>query len=585
MDYTCEDSLYKGCDSDAIFSRSTSRWQTILSRAKATNKVPRPSLDLAQCLDRIPCLPGKIPSDVKFLQGFSTWLDSSSSCPFNEKAERKNRLFLEKRHPTICSISASPNFRIWQGTNNNGIALLMLGWAYTLSASLAERRGLSMEYLPLPDTPTLATSTILNLDYASPSELRWWRAIVAPGRGWSITKSKISPWATVVQDIDVSIASDHESNQRPPTARQAAHYLSRFCEAYDLGSQCSAAFAAALTIPLHASINSFKPIQIELPKPSFTTYYGFSKPPLRLPNEFDLLGYYMTLSMCPWVLGPSLCSVFWSPDVPCNRAGAWIQPIADMLEPIIQDNDMELLVSIMSFSPMSPLWLGLAICGRRTAINWILRSLTKLHEYPISRPNIDAAVWTGMAQSFMDIGPSGPSPEGMVPRADVWRMRHDFSHLYSDETFSCTPPYGWPPFGSMRPEDIELEIRGHLACSHEWKYSHWTWSYSGETDAGLFSRGMRVHHSDRDLRAAETEGNLEIRDVQAALEISRRATESTFWWCSDQVEKGFGGTIVPHRLGHDEAIKDKKVEVKEARFVEAWLENTKYTRPRLSMKD
>ncbi|KAL2689080.1 hypothetical protein Neosp_003132 [[Neocosmospora] mangrovei] len=212
------------------------------------------------------------------------------------------------------------------------------------------------------------------------------------------------------------------------------------------------------------------------------------------------------------------------------------------------------------------------MCGRMAIIDCVLPSLTKLHDYPFSRPFIDAAVWTGMAQSFMDIGLSGPSADGMVPRADVWRMRHNFSHLYSNETFSYTPPYGWPPFGSMRPEDIELEIRDHLACSHQWKYSHWTWSHSGETDTGLFSRDMRVHHSDRDFTSVGAEDNWKTRDVEAALEISRTATKATFWWCCDQVEQGFGGTIVPHRFGRDEAIKDKKCEVKDKGFIQAWLE-------------
>lgn len=573
MDYTCEDSLYNGSDSEAIFSRSTSRWKTILSKAKATNTIPSSSLDLTQCLDRIPCFPDKVPNDVRFVTGFSTWLDSSSTCPVKERREREQHLFLTKPHPTICSISASSNFRAWEGTTNNGITLLMLGWAYTMGASLAERQDLAVEYLPLPEASTQIASTVLHLEYASPGEQRWWKAITASGQGWTVSGSKPSPWATVVQDLDVSIAGDPEDNQRPPTAREAAHYLSRFCEAYDLGSQCTAALAAALTIPLHANINSFKSVEIQLPKPSFNTYSGLTGSPPHLPAEFDLIGYYMTLSACPWVLGPSLWSVFWCPDVPCNRAGAWLQPISDILEPIIQNNDMELLARVMSFSPMSPLWLGLAICGRRAIIKCILPSLTKLYDYPFSHPFIDAAVWTGMAQSFLNFGLSGPSADGMVSRADVWRMRHDFSHLYPHETYSHTPSYGWPPFGSMRLEDIEHEIRFHLACSHRWKYSHWTWSHSGKTDAGLFTRGMRIHHSPQDFDAAEAQEKVKIRDVEAALEISRTATERTFWWCCDQVEQSFGGTIVPRRFGRDEPLKDKKVQAKDLRFVQAWLED------------
>lgn len=103
-----------------------------------------------------------------------------------------------------------------------------------------------MKYEPPLKTPP--ASTILDLKYASSSELRWWKAIVAPANGWCIAESQLSPWATVVQNLDISIGGISECNQRPPTARQAAHYLSRLCAAYDLDFQCSTALAAALTI-------------------------------------------------------------------------------------------------------------------------------------------------------------------------------------------------------------------------------------------------------------------------------------------------------------------------------------------------
>ncbi|KAM5357257.1 hypothetical protein ACJZ2D_016454 [Fusarium nematophilum] len=569
MDHTCQNNLYDGHDSEVIFNRSASRWRTILSQAKNMTEIPNWSLDLTRCLDRIPRLPDKIPSSSRWLEGFSTWGDSNCFCSVKTKRERKQRLFLTKLHPTNCSISASPSFRIWKAKANNGIALLTLGWAYILSASLAERQGLSMEYGPLATPPA---STQFDLEYASPSELRWWKAIVTPGLGWSVTGSKLTPWAIAVRNLEIRIGGNADSNQRPPTARQAACYLSRLCDAYDLGAQCSAALAAALTIPLHANTTPLKSAAIELPKPSFTIRYKFPESPMSLPTDFHLIDYYMTLSLCPWVLGPSLWSVFWSPHVPCNRVGAWILPIVDILEPVIQKKEMELLAKILSFSPVSPLWLGLTLCGHGTVIRSILPSLTELRDYPFFRPSVDAAAWTGVAQSFMDYGLSDASTDGTVSRADVWRMRHDFSHVYPDETFSYTPPYGWPPFGSMRAEDVELEIRGHLACSHQWRYLHWTWSFSGRTDAGFSSWSMRTQHPDEDSIATGGEGDVQIKDGELVLRISRTATEAVFRWSCDQVEKGFGGTIVPRRFGPDEALKNTETcEPKDMGFIQAWL--------------
>ncbi|KAF5027347.1 hypothetical protein F66182_548 [Fusarium sp. NRRL 66182] len=477
---------------------------------------------------------------------------------------------LTKLHSTICSTSASPNFRVWGASVNNGIALLTLGWAYVLSASLAERQGLSIKYEPLLETPP--ASMMLDLRYASLAELRWWKAIVAPGSGWCIAGSQLSPWATVVQNLDIGIGGISECNNPPPTARQAAHYLSRLCDAYDLGPQCSAALAAALTIPLHANMTPLKQAEIELPKSSITTCCKSVKSQTQLPTEFGLIDYYMTLSTCPWVLGPSLWSAFWAPHVPCHRVGVWVQPIIDILDPVIQSNKMELFAKILSFSPMAPLWTGLALCGYTVAIRCILPSLDKLRDYPWFRPSIDAAVWTAVSQSFMDRHLSGPSDSGLVPRADVWQLRHYFADKYPIDVYSHTPPYGWPPFGYMRPEDVELEIRGHLACSHQSRYSHWTWAFNNKIDIGFSSRSMRTHHLDDQCTYPDIEDPGTTVDDELVLRVSRAATEGIFRWCCDQVEQGFGGTIVPRRYGPDRVVEDKeRCEPKDAAFIQAWL--------------
>ena len=74
------DSLYDGPEAQAIFSRSVSKWQSVLARARLLYAIPRGSLDLSQCLDRIPSLPDTIPRDARWIEGWSTWSNSDTLC-------------------------------------------------------------------------------------------------------------------------------------------------------------------------------------------------------------------------------------------------------------------------------------------------------------------------------------------------------------------------------------------------------------------------------------------------------------------------------------------------------------------------
>jgi hypothetical protein len=112
--------------------------------------------------------------------------------------------------------------------------------------------------------------------------------------------------------------------------------------------------------------------------------------------------------------------------------------------------------------------------------------LDELRSYPHTHPSVDAAAWTGIPQSFMDIHPPGPYLQGgKISRANIWRLRHDCHQNYEDDSFLATPRYGWAPFGTMRENDVELELLDHLSCSHQWKYDFWTWLPSGIRDTGI----------------------------------------------------------------------------------------------------
>ena len=405
-----------------------------------------------------------------------------------------------------------------------------------------------MEYDVLP-TKRYPGPRTLQLDYASPRELAWWQAIVADGVGWSIAGAQVAPWAISVEDMDVQIGGEIDGRQQPPTTREAACYLARFCSAFGLGSQSSAALAAALSIPLHASTAPLKSVTIELPEPSLTARVATPEEEI-YPSDFELISYYMTLSLCPWALGSSLWSIFWEPDVPCNLAGAWIGPIATTLEPIIRQNDLELLAKVLSFTSIAPLWLGLALCGRRALIKSILPSLTELRHYPYTRPDIDTAAWTGVQQSFMDSHCTELRLDDTVPRADVWRLRHDCYAEYSDDGFLYTPPYGWAPFGTMRDSDVELEIRGHLGCCHQWAYSYWTWLPSRMTDTGYSGH---TQHYLPPFEVRNQNHRSETHEVKILYNVSETATKAMFWWCCGQVEMGFSA-LVPRQSRPDEVL-------------------------------
>jgi len=571
------DALYDGPEAESSSSRSFSRWQTAFQLAESMLDVPENSFHLKQVLSRTPSLPDTIPSDSTWIEGYSTWKNSDILCPLTTKTESVQRLFLRKRHLTLCTVSTSQNFVTWNGTPNNGVLLLALGWSYILCVSLAERQNLRLKYsLEAQHSPT---SHQICLDYATSQEITWWKALLGRGLVWSVAGNQILPWALRADNVGLDIRGGMNVSQQPPTAEQAARYLARLCHTFELGTQCSAALAAALCVPLHASMSFFGAVTIELPPASLTVRLARPNHHQDCPADFEFLVHYMALSLDPQIYGSCLWSVFWEPDILCNSAGAWLEPIGTTLEPIIHNNNLELLAKVLSSGEVAPLWLGLTLCGRQAVIRSILPSLTELRDYLHRRPNIDSAAWTGKPQSFMDIHPVGPYlRDGLVLRADVWRLRHDFHMEYPDNGFSFTPPYGWAPFGSMRAEDVELEIRGHLNCSHQWKYEYWTWLPDNIRDVGFSRNGEALPPRQFSINDERPQRS---RNCEVVRRISRTATEAIFWWCCSQVEMGFGGALVPYRSKPDEILDSTESgHSLNDKAIGEWLETTALDRMR-----
>jgi hypothetical protein len=225
--------------------------------------------------------------------------------------------------------------------------------------------------------------------------------------------------------------------------------------------------------------------------------------------------------------------------------------LRNILYPLVEDKEHELLAKLFSSTRAAPLWLGTLVCGE---IVTLLDSLDHCAWY--TRSTCDTAAWTGIPRSFLSLQPPGPYlRDGSISRSDVWRLRRDLRDRYESlehEVYALEPNVPWRPFGIMHLQDVEVELHDHLTCSHRWFYEHWTWRHDLATDAGFRTRGSMVHQAP--LPAPVPSAKLVAQcvseyqnpvDVKYIRDVSKRSTAWTFKWCGNQVEKGFTGHVVP----------------------------------------
>lgn len=397
---------------------------------------------------RIPALPDSIPHDRRCLQGHSTWTNTNTSCSLREKTEKPHSISLRNPRPFTVTASAI-SFQVWGDTPSNGIFLLILGWAYILNATVAEKQGLPLQIHcfdgPIPPAPP-APPMPLNISYATPEELSWWKVLTTRGTTLS-ANGLFLPWSLMVTDLGglhiLGYCKD-PGLRKLPSATQAAAYLARLCSAYNLGSQCSAALAAVLSFRVRRRTQSHA-VTVPNPRvlsPCFTKVASLG---LSQPREFSHLSYYMTLALSNHALLVVLESLLWEADVPCNHAGQWTRPIRNIFGPIMEAKDYELLAKVIAFSSAkaAPLWLGTLICGEYP---YLLESIDWSKWY--GRTTVDVTAWTGIARSFMAL--PGPGPymrNGTVSRSDVWRLRRDLRDLYDqdEDDYTLEPLSPWRP--------------------------------------------------------------------------------------------------------------------------------------------
>ncbi|KAH8672822.1 hypothetical protein BGZ60DRAFT_405680 [Tricladium varicosporioides] len=512
---------------------------------------------------------------VLYVNGESLWSVGEGDCDLKEKT-MPNQLLLGVQSSISCSFSGDDRFTDWpefhkydktQSRDGNCLAILVFAWSYILSARWVEIQQTSgtfavqsndrMVYLChqagwKDDASESLLNTIdVNLGDASNDAARWWAAILAKDEGWRAEIKRNdsvyrSPWSTT------SISADHhfrlirestsqssfDSVSSPPSSDVALGYLTDFCLLHNAGSQCSAALAAALTfpsltkacLPLPNSHDSYVRTQIataDIPSPprsSLSPPFGYVNEKDEILQDFRLLPYYMTLSCSKRGIESLLCNTFFDPHIPCNLVSAWIQPIFEVLDPLIAKKDYKVLAMVLGRQQpkVAVLWTGAIITG-------MAQSILQRCRNGFIAIEIHSAAWTNTTQTFMSLDPRPLSGCDRIYRSDECRLLY----LAGEELNSRLPICPWRPFGTTALSDTDICVRTHAHCAagHYLRYSGWSWALKN----GINVRDPGFCNDTTKQSVYTTVDDTIILDTheETALEsetVSEMATRSIFGW-------------------------------------------------------
>jgi hypothetical protein len=534
------------------FSREL--WQGLVTAARSIS-LGRNTIDLASLAKFGPKMPDDMEGTTE-LSGSASWEiteEPQSTNPHRRNVTHgprkglKRRWDLMKLQPTSCEISERNSFK-FSDSDSNGLAFMFLAWSYILCVFLLEEQRIPVVYedavVPSGDETPTGNEFIVELGDASDEECRWWSALLSPGQGWKATHSGHPVWAvSFTGNVKFTILNQRNASQpsediKAPTSKEAAEFLSRFVSMYNLESQAVLGLAMALTIPLHENMSSI----IQIPEPRLVKSSVVSQTSV-IDKELRNLSYYMVLSSNPAFVASALWSVFWEPEVDCNLATPWCDPIIDVIQPLIDSQELEMLGHVLALRRprVAALWYGLLACGTTETVLAIVPYLKTLHTPVPAKLMPEVAVWTDTPQSFMDLTGSGPYLEGdQISRADVWRLRHECWNAWKDGVhFRHLPTTPFQPFGSIDGEEVEAMVRTHLECSrHQWTYAGFTWT---------LKTGVRLLHEPRILTTPWTQfeadscihryqGGTAESSYEPDYAASRSAVGDIFRWSTTEME-------------------------------------------------
>jgi len=380
----------------------------------------------------------------------------------------------------------------------NIMAILTLCCAYLFTVRFLEMQRRPIRYSSTRLTPMFLDvfkpqpgDIVICLRSASRHLIRWLCALLAPGLGWTI-RGPLPPWTahydrTTRFVITTDLPFNFMDNERPPSSAEATELLIEFCRLYDFRSpsahgksssgslpQPTAGFLAAFMLPFYSELK-LQP-QLPMPKlvPSLNTY---SKPPDYLRRYTQDLQYFMTLSISPASVGSVIWSIFWESGLECNLVSAWFGSILEVIRPVIETGNTEMLSNMFSLrrERVGLLWRAIFNLGDLKVLDMIVSYLESHEERQggsFAGPDIDVAAWTGSPQSFLDEGflDTYRGKEAQIPRSDLMRHRFNFRLGYPDFI-----RFGWQPFGFVEKKEIEPELWPSLELGRPREYQHWVW--------------------------------------------------------------------------------------------------------------
>lgn len=488
----------------AMYDRGYQTWAALWQKAAAQNHLEDQLSSLFPVFPHHPHFPERLAVDKSFsntatVRGRTTWITSRGPCDLSTFQEEMI-LQVASNSPTPIVFSSGPHprtkFLNQIAKDSNHVPILVLAWAYILSArwaelipgaSISDYSGNQAQMNPgnWPHGQEYdEDNVVVDIGDVDGAAARWWAAVLAAEGGWDASLHShtgirlCSPWSvrtqagsnfTISANIQPCSAID---NSRPASFSTAIRYLSEYCQLHDVAEQSQAALAAALLIPVAKFDN--KRINFPLPRIPHRAAHSQEKPRVLLPcnMESQQLDRLLTLSCNARGVKALLSSIFFEPDVACNICGAWLQGSFAFLD---SDKAGDPLVLFNTFVERDPglgfLWLGAFITGAEERC---------LQEARMGwwKVDISAAAWTGTHVSFIQENVTRSHPGAKeISRADECRLMY----LSHEPDHAVPPLFPFAPFGSTAMEDADLDVRRHSLCSasHGLEYSCFTWDCQG----------------------------------------------------------------------------------------------------------
>ncbi|KAF4460367.1 hypothetical protein FALBO_12854 [Fusarium albosuccineum] len=439
--------------------------------------------------------------------------------------------------------------------NQDYISVLNLAWVYVLSARWAELMAgeCSITYANIQapgvngarTEPDRKPVSEVYLGNHSLEAARWWAAVLAPGRGWHATMiidkdELLAPWSISLEQSpgfalsgQLELSSSLSTQHHAASSTQAFRFLEKFCQLHRIEDQSLAALASALLLP---SLQGTQALALPAPRLSpqthgtelMSTSSSAASPgnrQLQRIIQHQHLDRLLTLSCHTRGIDCVLLSVFFDPDIECNKAGPWLQGALDAINPMVTNEPWVLGLMLMNRLPeVAPLWLGATILG-------LQEKLVRQVGFGQIPMDLNAAAWSGTVQSFIQMPVSDPSHRiEYISRADECRLLF----LAQADAHPRAPFCQWAPFGVTSIDEADVEVRLHKDCNgHTLQYKGFVWdSDYAQGQIPVLTTAYSAPRSDVNVESNEQEHDLPTpEDLSRSKEfISEVATRSIFNW-------------------------------------------------------